>query len=163
MNVLSQSKLGSILFSTVCLVAFGLLADPVMKPAFRNSGGIEVRTSAAAEKLPGELWVVAGKSIIVESSSKIVRVSIDNPALARATAIDEGELLVNAKMPGRTTLTVWREDGTFKNFDLRIDREMAPPVIEASAATHQEHAHYLASAYQDAMARVQHAITGVDR
>jgi Flp pilus assembly secretin CpaC len=163
MKLSTNSKLGSILFSTACLVAFGLLAGPVIQPASRVSGGLEIHRAASAEGLRGEVRVVAGKSIIMESAARITRVSVDNPEVARTTAIDEHELLVNAKLPGRTRVTVWQGDGANKQFDLCIDNEVVPANVQVSALRKQENGHGLTSAYQDAMARVQTAITGVAR
>jgi Flp pilus assembly secretin CpaC len=163
MKLSTNSKLGSILFSTACLVAFGLLAGPVIQPAPQVSGGLEIHRAASAEGSTGVVRVVAGKSIIMESAARIARVSVDNPEVTRTTAIDEHELLVNAKRPGRTRVTVWQEDGTHKQFDLCIDNEVVPANVQVSALRQQVNSHGLTSAYQDAMARVETAITGVAR
>jgi Flp pilus assembly secretin CpaC len=135
----------------------------VIQPASRVSGGLEIHRAASAEGLRGEVRVVAGKSIIMESAARITRVSVDNPEVARTTAIDEHELLVNAKLPGRTRVTVWQGDGANKHFDLCIDNEVVPANVQVSALRKQENGHGLTSAYQDAMARVQTAITGAAR
>jgi Flp pilus assembly secretin CpaC len=163
MKLSTNSKLVSILFSTACLVAFGLLTGPVIKPASRVSAGMEIHPPADAEQLGGEVRVVAGKSIIVESSASIARFSVDNPELARTASLNEHELLVNAQTPGRTRITVWQQDGGHRQFDLCIGGPVAETRVQVSAVSRQEASHPLTSAYQDAMDRVQTAITGAAR
>jgi Flp pilus assembly secretin CpaC len=159
----SNSKLVSILFSTACLVAFGLLTGPVIKPASRVSGGIEIHPSKNAEQWGGEVRVIAGKSMIVESSANIARFSVDHPELARTSALNEHELLVNAQTPGRTRITIWQEDGGHRQFDLCIGSQVVETHVQVNEVGRHESRLPLTSAYQDAMDRVQTAITGAAR
>lgn len=157
-----SSKLGSILLSTACVVAFGLLAGPVIRPASSDTGGIEVRQAEQAQDSSSRLRLAAGKSVIMQSSVRIVRASVANPDLARAVSIDEHELLLNGKTPGRTNITVWQEDGKQRSFDLKIDND-GVSVPSAQDTRRQERGQGLTGAYESAMARLQTVITGVDR
>jgi Flp pilus assembly secretin CpaC len=134
-----------------------------MRPASHSSRAIEFRGGAEAEELDRDLRVPAGKSLIMESSSRIVRASVANPELARAVSIDDHELLLNGKTPGRTNVTLWQEGGEQRHFDLYVEREQdrssAPPAHPKPATNGPA----LTAAYQDAMDRVQTAITGVKR
>jgi Flp pilus assembly secretin CpaC len=158
-----HSKLGSILFSTFCVVAFGFLASPVTRPTSRVSGAIEVREATQAESSAPNLRVSAGKSVIMESSTRIIRASVENPDLARAVSIDDHELLVNGRTPGRTNVTVWQEGGMQRQFNLHVEGEQERFGVPAPDAKQSIDGHALTGAYQDAMARVQTAITGVKR
>jgi Flp pilus assembly secretin CpaC len=152
-----HSKLGSILFSTFCIVAFGFLTGPVI-PASYVSGGVEVRGAAKPETVNSNLWVPAGKAMIMESSARIIRASIANPDLAGAVSLDDHELLLNGRTPGRTNVTLWQEDGTQRRFDLYVERRREPASLTTATGGPA-----LTAAYQDAMARVQTAITGAKR
>jgi hypothetical protein len=163
MKLTNHSRLGSILFSTICVVAFGFLADPVIQPSSRASRGIEVREATPVDSSETNLRVAAGKSVIVESSARIVRASVEKPDLARAVSIDDHELLLNAKTPGLTKVTVWQEGGGQRQFDLHIECEQRESTPPASDRKETQHGPALTAAYQDAMGRVQTAITGVNR
>lgn len=163
MKLNTHSKLGSILFSTFCVVAFGFLASPVIRPVSHGSGSIQVRQATPADTSDSNLRVAAGKSMIIESSARIVRASVANPDLVRPVYIDDHELLLNGKNPGRTNVTLWQEGGTRRQFNLYVEHEQEGPHAPAAEAKPGTHEPALAGAYQDAMARVQTAITGVKR
>jgi len=55
--------------------------------------------------------VTSGKSLIIDSPTPIVRVSIGNAKIAEALAVTPREVLVNAKARGETTLIIWQKDG----------------------------------------------------
>jgi Flp pilus assembly secretin CpaC len=156
-----QSRLGSILLSTSCLVAFVFLEGPLMKPSAGVCNGIHVKEPLAGRPA-ARLRLQAGKSVIMESPATIVNASIDNPECAGAVSLGEHELLVNGKTPGRTSVTIWQEDGRQSQFDLHIEDV---PVVKASnlVASYPVPAHGLTASYQNAMERVQTVITGVDR
>jgi Flp pilus assembly secretin CpaC len=158
-----QSRLVSLLLSTACLVAFGLVASPIIKPVSRASRDIEIRNAMGTEASPADLRVAAGKSVIMESSARIVGTSVADPGLVRAVAIDEHELLLNGKTPGRTNITLWQADGKQRKFDVHIDREADPSSKKPRGSAPDSNDHGLTGAYQNAMTRVQTAITGADR
>ena len=66
------------------------------------------------------LVVTAGKSLIIDSPTPIVRVSIGNAEVAEALAVAPREVLVNAKARGETTLIIWQEGGKRLAFDLTL-------------------------------------------
>jgi pilus assembly protein CpaC len=66
------------------------------------------------------LVVTAGKSLIIDSPTPIVRVSIGNAEIAEALAVTPREVLVNAKARGETTLIIWQKDGKRFAFDLAV-------------------------------------------
>jgi Flp pilus assembly secretin CpaC len=96
----------------------------------------------------------------MESSARILRASVADPDLARAVEIDDHELLLNGKAVGRTIVTVWQEGGAEKRFDLHIEQGQAGL---PDADMRQDGGPALTAAYESAMARVETAITGVNR
>jgi Flp pilus assembly secretin CpaC len=156
-----QSRLTSILLSTACLVAFGLLEGPVMKPPSGIRQVIGIREAVSPATLATPILVSAGKSVIVDSPSGIVRASVDNPALARAVAINAHELLLNGTVPGRTKVTLWEEDGNRERFELNVESGSGSMASRKNDAVRQVAYHGVAASYENAMDRIQTVITGV--
>jgi pilus assembly protein CpaC len=67
-----------------------------------------------------EIFVVVGKSLLIDSPTIIERVSVANGAVAEALATSPREVLVNGKTPGETSLIVWQQDGNRLIFDLIV-------------------------------------------
>ena len=64
--------------------------------------------------------VTAGKSLIIDSPTPVVGVSIGNAEIAEALEVTPHEVLVNAKARGETTLVIWQKDGRRLAFDLTL-------------------------------------------
>jgi pilus assembly protein CpaC len=82
--------------------------------------GTAAQASGAAAESPNDLFVNVGKSVIVDSSLPIERVSIGFGDVAEATAVGPQEVLVNGKAPGETSLIIWQQGGTKLFFDVRV-------------------------------------------
>jgi pilus assembly protein CpaC len=72
------------------------------------------------EQSSNELFVTAGKSVIVDSALPIERVSVGFGDIAEATVVSVNELLVNGKTPGETSLIVWQKGGSKLFFDVSV-------------------------------------------
>jgi pilus assembly protein CpaC len=68
----------------------------------------------------GRLTVTVGKSLIIDSSVNIQRVSVANGELVEAVAVNPREVLINGKGPGETSLVVWQQSGNRLLYDLTI-------------------------------------------
>lgn len=82
-------------------------------------------TSAAAAQEPSaaaarDLFVTAGKSLVVDSPVVIQRVAVANSDLAEAIAVTPREVLVNGKAAGETSLIIWQQGGNRLIFDLNV-------------------------------------------
>jgi pilus assembly protein CpaC len=66
------------------------------------------------------LVVMAGRSLIIDRPTPIVRVSLGNAEIAEALAVMPREVLVNGKARGETTLIVWQKGGRRLMFDLTV-------------------------------------------
>lgn len=161
-----HSGLGSILFTTACVVTFAMLAGPVMRPVAAAHDGIEVRAALRSSTHTVNLRVAAGKSLLVDSPAGIVRASVGKPEFAAATSIGDHELLINGKTPGDTNVTFWEVDGKQKQLQLHVE-----PTSESTGAVKLEKRdvprqvvdHGVVASYENAMNRVETAITGVSR
>jgi pilus assembly protein CpaC len=67
-----------------------------------------------------DLFVNVGKSVIVNSSLPIERVSVGFGEVAEATAVGPQEVLVNGKAPGETSLIIWQQGGGKLFFDVTV-------------------------------------------
>ena len=76
--------------------------------------------------------LIVGKSIIVDSKAEILRATVADPQLAEAFALDSHELLVNAKVVGETTLTLWQQDGKQRAFELTVAANLDRGHVETS-------------------------------
>ena len=84
-----------------------------------------VLTFAAAAQEPSaaaarDLFVTAGKSLVVDSPVVIQRVAVANSELAEAIAVTPREVLVNGKAAGETSLIIWQQGGNRLIFDLNV-------------------------------------------
>lgn len=76
-----------------------------------------------------DLFVTAGKSLVVDSPVVIQRVAVADSTLAEAIAVTPREVLVNGRAPGETTLIIWQQGGNRLIFDLNV--RSSTSVIEA--------------------------------
>ncbi len=87
---------------------------------------------AAQDRSPTPLSVTVGKSLVIESPTNMVRVSVGNDNLAEAMAVSPRELVVNAKAQGETSLIVWNQGGHRVVYDITI--HPSPARLEAVRA-----------------------------
>ena len=76
--------------------------------------------AAAPAEEPNDLFIVAGKSLVVDSTLPIDRVSVGLGDIAEATAVGPREILVNGKTPGETSLIIWQQGGGKLFFDVKV-------------------------------------------
>ncbi len=102
-------KYAAIAAATVLLAAHtGAAASAVQAPG------------AGLEGNARDLFVTAGKSVIIDSPATIVRVAVANGEIAEAVAVDPHQVLVNGKAAGQTSLIVWQATGNRLFFDLTV-------------------------------------------
>jgi pilus assembly protein CpaC len=68
----------------------------------------------------GRLTVTVGRSLVIDSSVNIQRVSVANRELVEAVAVNPRQVLINGKSPGETSLVVEQENGNRLLYDLTI-------------------------------------------
>ncbi len=66
------------------------------------------------------LTVTVSKSVVLEHSDGVRRISISNPEIVEAVAVSSTELLLNGKSAGDTTLMMWDTGGKRLSFDIHV-------------------------------------------
>jgi pilus assembly protein CpaC len=78
------------------------------------------------------LRVMVGKSILINTTVPLKRVSVTDPAIADALVVTPTQILVHGRAPGEVSLIVWDEQERSRSFDLRVD-------VDVTAATEEIH------------------------
>ncbi len=87
-----------------------------------------------AQQPPGSapLRVMVGKSLLINTTERLKRISVTDPAIAFAQVITPTQILVHGKSPGEVSLLIWDELERSRSFDLRVD-------VDVSACADEEH------------------------
>src|SRR5579871_5342428 len=88
---------------------------------------------APAQQTQGSapLRVMVGKSLLINTTERLRRISITDPAIAYAQVITPTQILVHGKAPGEVSLLIWDELERSRSFDLRVD-------VDVTAAAEEE-------------------------
>jgi pilus assembly protein CpaC len=136
----------------VCSILLGaLLVIPALaRPAFAESqqqpdaGGqtqAPVPPETPTATLPPQsqqpqgsapLRVMVGKSLLINTTERLRRISVTDPSIAFAQVITPTQILVHGKTPGEVSLLIWDELERSRSFDLRVD-------VDVSACAEEEH------------------------
>jgi pilus assembly protein CpaC len=81
--------------------------------------GSTVNAPEAANAAP--LRVMVGKSILINTTERLRRVSVTDPSVADALVVTPTQVLVNGLAPGEISLLIWDELERSRSFDLRVD------------------------------------------
>jgi pilus assembly protein CpaC len=93
--------------------------------------------SASAQAPPVEaqgaapLRVMVGKSLLINTTERLKRVSVTDPTVADAIVVTPTQILVHGRSPGEVSLLIWDELERSRSFDLRVD-------VDVSAAAEEE-------------------------
>ena len=67
------------------------------------------------------LRVMVGKSILINTTDRLRRVSVTDPTIADALVVTPTQILVHGKSPGEVSLLLWDVNERSHSFDLRVD------------------------------------------
>jgi len=134
MNV-RASLLGALLFA-----AFVHPASSEMRQQADAAGQAPATTGTQTTTLPAQsqaqgsapLRVMVGKSLLINTTEKLRRISVTDPAIAYPQVITPTQILVHGKAPGEVSLLIWDELERSRSFDLRVD-------VDVSACAQEEH------------------------
>ncbi len=87
------------------------------------------QTSTTTAPPPGQtvtagaapLRVMVGKSLLINTTERLKRVSVTDPTVADALVVTPTQVLVNGLAPGEVSLLIWDELERSRSFDLRVD------------------------------------------
>ncbi len=129
------------ILSFSCLVSARQASAPSAAPATGvaqeqpASRGPEATTQASAQESQGSapLRVLVGKSILINTTERIKRVSVTDSAVADPIVVAPTQILVHGRSAGEVSLLIWDELERSRSFDLRVD-------VDVSAAAEEEKA-----------------------
>src|SRR6266702_5467766 len=77
------------------------------------------------------LRVMVGKSLLINTTERLKRVSVTDPTVADALVVTPTQILVHGRSPGEVSLLIWDELERSRSFDLRVD-------VDVSAVAEEE-------------------------
>ncbi|HVO82597.1 MAG TPA: type II and III secretion system protein family protein [Terriglobales bacterium] len=77
------------------------------------------------------LRVLVGKSLLINTTERLKRVSVTDPSVADAIVVTPTQILVHGRSAGEVSLLIWDELERSRSFDLRVD-------VDVSAAAEEE-------------------------
>lgn len=90
-------------------------------PASEAAAGAQVSQTAAPSAGGQEtLRVLEGRSMVVNTSEVLKRVSITNDQIAAAIIVSPNQLLIHGLKPGTVSLLMWNEQEQVRAFDLQV-------------------------------------------
>ena len=97
-----------------------LLTAGIFSPALMAQSTAAQASARSAAESPNDLFVTAGKSVLVDRELPIERVSTGYGDVADAAAVSPREVLVNGKKAGETSLIIWQQGGGKLFFDVTV-------------------------------------------
>jgi pilus assembly protein CpaC len=137
MNV-RMSLLGSLLLAALVLPASSETmqqtdaAAQTQNPVPTGTQTATLPAQSPATQGSAPLRVMVGKSLLINTTERLRRISITDPAIAFAQVITPTQILVHGKSPGEVSLLIWDELERSRSFDLRVD-------VDVSACAEEEH------------------------
>jgi len=107
---------------------------PAQAPAAQAPDTSPATAQAASPEVQGAapLRVMVGKSLLINTTERLKRVSVTDPAVADALVVTPTQILVHGRSAGEISLLIWDELERSRSFDLRVD-------VDVSAAAEEEH------------------------
>ena len=127
--------------TTLCVRAVALDGNPQDAPATpvqtQDKAPAAQSTTASTPNqnvTPGAapLRVMVGKSLLINTTERLKRVSVTDPSVADALVVTPTQVLVNGLAPGEVSLLIWDELERSRSFDLRVD-------VDITAASEEMH------------------------
>lgn len=114
-------------------------ATPPAAPATQQPGTPVQVEHPAETSLPSRneatgaapLRVMVGKSLLINTSERLKRVSVTDPAVADIEVLTPTQILVHGRAAGEVSLIIWDELERSRSFDLRVD-------VDVTAAAEEE-------------------------
>ncbi|MFZ0480725.1 MAG: pilus assembly protein N-terminal domain-containing protein [Terriglobales bacterium] len=91
--------------------------DSAQTPAPPATSSVNTPENPAA----APLRVMVGKSLLINTTERLKRVSVTDPSVADALVVTPTQVLVNGLAPGEISLLIWDELERSRSFDLRVD------------------------------------------
>src|SRR5437588_1389680 len=106
--------------------------QPPQEPVSPTTPQTTLPAPSAQTQGSAPLRVMVGKSLLINATEQIKRISVTDPSVAYATPITPTQILVHGRSSGEVSLLIWDELERSRSFDLRVD-------VDVSAAAEEEH------------------------
>ena len=108
-------------------------AEPAAQDQNPPTGTQTANLPAQGQETQGSapLRVMVGKSLIINTTERLRRISVTDPAIATAVVVTPTQVLVHGRTPGEISLVIWDELERSRSFDLRVD-------VDVSACAEEE-------------------------
>jgi pilus assembly protein CpaC len=119
------------LVATVGIGLVTLAGTPMhgqQSPPQQAPAGVTEQQPTPAPTAP--LRVMVGKSVLINTSDRLKRVSVTDPSVADALVVTPTQVLVQGKSPGEVSLLLWDENEHSRTFDLRVDVDVTSAAQE---------------------------------
>ena len=103
-------------------------ADSPVQPPSQAPNNTQTTTLPAQSQQPqgsAPLRVMVGKSLLINTTERLKRMSVTDPAIAYPQVITPTQILVHGKTPGEVSLLIWDELERSRSFDLRVDVDVS--------------------------------------
>lgn len=104
-------------------------AQPPQQPVEHPSSASLPAANDTAGAAP--LRVMVGKSLLINTSERLKRVSVTDAAVADVQVVTPTQILVHGRSAGEVSLLIWDELERSRSFDLRVD-------VDVTAAAEEE-------------------------
>ena len=133
----SEEMVAHCRWSVPLLVLLLLLSIPstTISEAQQTGSAQPQSTGPTAQSAPeasasAPLRVMVGKSLLINTTERIKRISVTDPNIADPTPITPTQILVHGRSPGEVSLLIWDELERSRSFDLRVDVDVSSLVEE---------------------------------
>ena len=113
-----QTLASALLLSAIC---FAQQPAPATTPPTQ---------APAPSEGPAPLRVMVGKSLLINTTDRLKRVSVTDPEIADALVVTATQVLVHGRSPGEVSLLIWDEFEHSRSFDLRVDVDITAAAEE---------------------------------
>ena len=103
--------------------------DTAQNPTTTQTATLPAQSAQPQGSAP--LRVMSGKSLLINTTERLRRISITDPSIATAQVITPTQILVHGHAPGEVSLLIWDELERSRSFDLRVD-------VDVSACAEEE-------------------------
>lgn len=143
MEIHSKMTLRSLVLSAALLAAAFVVpasSEIFQQPENQQQSPTPPPADAQTTTLPAQsqaqgsapLRVMVGKSLLINTTERLKRISVTDPNIAFAQVITPTQILVHGKTPGEISLLIWDQLERSRSFDLRVD-------VDVSACAEEEH------------------------
>lgn len=105
-------------------------AAPASSSNETQQQGTQPAQSLGQETASVPLRVMVNKSLLINTTDRLKRVSITDPAVADAVVVTPNQLMIHGRAPGEVTLVVWDDQERSRSFDLRVDVDVTAAAQE---------------------------------